>query len=315
MLTRRHIRAKVMQCIYALIIGKDDSLEKQRKFLRFSMANMYTLYLVILELLVEIHKVASERAVLSKTQYLKDTINHFPNKNKFVENQILIRLATNKNLQAEVKQRKLKHWYLHPEYVKLIYADLIASDAYLTYMQSDVSSFEEDKSIVANLFKNVIAPNEKVYEYYEDDQLTWADDLPIVNTFLLKRIKQAKKEHSETYFLPKLLKDEEDQVFADQLLTKTLLNNEELEKAIEGKTPNWDKERIADVDGILLKMAICELLGFPSIPEKVSMNEYLEIAKEYSTPKSSLFINGVLDKLVKEYRASGKIQKSGRGLL
>jgi N utilization substance protein B len=128
-------------------------------------------------------------------------------------------------------------------------------------------------------------------------------------------LKKVKEDQKESYFLPRLLKDDEDMDFAQKLLTKTLLNNSVWEKEIEGKTPNWDKDRIADIDSILLKMAICELLNFSSIPEKVTINEFLEIAKEYSTPKSSIFINGILDKLVKEYKAQGKLKKVGRGLL
>ena len=119
----------------------------------------------------------------------------------------------------------------------------------------------------------------------------------------------------KSYLLPRLLKDSDDMEFAKELLAKTLLRNSEFEKEIVDKTPNWDKDRIAEIDAILLKMAICELLHFSSIPERVTLNEYLEIAKEYSTPKSSIFINGVLDKLVREYRATGKLKKTGRGLL
>lgn len=165
------------------------------------------------------------------------------------------------------------------------------------------------------VFKHIIAPNEKIYDYFEDDKLTWVDDIPIVNTFLLKHFKKAKRDTVDDFFLPKLVKDESDRDFARELLAKTLLKNAELEKEIEGKTPNWDKERIAEIDGILLRMAICELLYFSSIPERVSINEYLEISKEYSTPKSSIFINGILDKLTREYRADGRLQKIGRGLL
>ncbi|MDH3795377.1 MAG: transcription antitermination factor NusB, partial [Flavobacteriaceae bacterium] len=123
------------------------------------------------------------------------------------------------------------------------------------------------------------------------------------------------EDHQDTYFVPKILKDKQDMTYAKDLLAKTLLKNEELEKEITGKTPNWDKDRIADIDSILLKMAICEFLYFPSIPERVTINEYLEIAKEYSTPKSSIFINGILDKLVKEYKEDGRLKKVGRGLL
>ncbi|MEC7264435.1 MAG: transcription antitermination factor NusB, partial [Bacteroidota bacterium] len=126
--------------------------------------------------------------------------------------------------------------------------------------------------------------------------------------------KKANETSAERFFLPALLKDQQDMDYANELLTKTLLNDAKWEKEIEGKTPNWDNDRIAEIDSIILKMAICELLNFPSIPEKVTLNEYLEIAKEYSTPKSSIFINGVLDKLAKEYKTSGRLQKIGRGL-
>ena len=182
-------------------------------------------------------------------------------------------------------------------------------------MTKTSGSYSEDKDFLITLFKEVIAPNEKIYEYFEDDKLTWIDDIPIVNTFILKLFKKAKENHPPNFFLPRLLKDDSDMDFAQQLLTKTLLNDAKWTKEIEGKTPNWDKDRIADIDAILLKMAICELLNFSSIPEKVTINEFLEIAKEYSTPKSSIFINGILDKLVKEYKAEGKLNKMGRGLI
>ncbi len=189
------------------------------------------------------------------------------------------------------------------------------SDVYATYMSTATSTYDEDKKLVLDLFREIIAPNEKIYDYFEDDKLTWVDDIPIVNTYLLKQFKKVKESSVPSYFLPPLFKDEDDMVYANRLLTKTLLNNAKLENEIEGKTPNWDKDRIADIDAILLKMAICELLNFPSIPERVTINEFLEIAKEYSTPKSSIFINGILDKLVREYKEAGKLKKVGRGLL
>ena len=209
----------------------------------------------------------------------------------------------------------MKNWYLNDEYVKIIYKDIVTSSAYANYMTKTSGSYSEDKDFLITLFKEVIAPNEKIYEYFEDDKLTWIDDIPIVNTFILKLFKKAKENHPPNFFLPRLLKDDSDMDFAQQLLTKTLLNDAKWTKEIEGKTPNWDKDRIADIDAILLKMAICELLNFSSIPEKVTINEFLEIAKEYSTPKSSIFINGILDKLVKEYKAEGKLNNMGRGLI
>jgi N utilization substance protein B len=304
-----------MQCIYALTQSKDDSLEKQEKFLRASIENMYTLYLLLLSLMIEIQDRAKSQLELSSKKYMANRSDAFPFKEKFAENRLLTQISANKTLRDELLKRKLRNWYLNEEYVKLIYKAILDSDIYEAYMNAKECSYEEDKKVIIDLFREVIAPNEKIYAYFEDDKLTWVDDLPIVNTFILKQLKKVKATQSETFFLPRLLKDEEDMVFAQKLLAKTLLNNAQWEKEIEGKTPNWDKDRIAEIDAILLKMAICELLNFPSIPEKVTINEFLEIAKEYSTPKSSIFINGILDKLVREYKTEGKLKKVGRGLL
>jgi len=304
-----------MQCIYALIHSKDDSLEKQKVFLVDSIENMYALYLLMLSLFVELQEHASSQIKLSSNKYLTDASDDFPNREKFVQNKLLVQLAKNEILKKDLEKRKLKDWYLNAEYVKLIYKEVLASKVYKTYMQTPTSTFEEDAALVRQLFEEIIAPNDKIYDHFEDNKLTWVDDIPIVNTFLLKQLKRVKADASAAYFSPKLLKDKEDMQYAAELLSLTLSHNLELEKEIEGKTPNWDKDRIADIDAILLKMSICELLHFPTIPEKVTINEYLEIAKEYSTPKSSIFINGILDKLVKEYRVAGKMKKTGRGLL
>ncbi len=304
-----------MQCIYALIHSKDDSLEKQQAFLNDSIDKMYTLYLLMLSLLVEIQSYASSQVKLSTNKYLADSSDEYPSRDKFANNELLLQLASNELLKEELSKRKLKNWYLNAEYVKLVYKEIVENENYKAYMISASQSYDEDKKLIQDLFKDVIAPNEKIYEYFEDDQLTWVDDIPIVNTFVLKQLRKATEKQKPSFFLPRLLKDDQDREYAQQLLVKTLLNNEKWEQEIEGKTPNWDKDRIADIDSILLKMAICELLNFSSIPEKVTINEFLEIAKEYSTPKSSIFINGILDKLVKEYRSEGKLNKIGRGLL
>lgn len=315
MLTRRHIRVKVMQSIYALIQSKDDSLEKQKKFLDVSIENMYSLYLLLLSLLIEVHQMADNQLKLSSKKYIATAGDDLPFKEKFVANKLLLQLVNNEPLKEELEIRKLNNWYLNEEYVKLIYKSILESDMYLKYMHTKDNSYDKDKELIVDLFKEIIAPNEKIYDYFEDDKLTWVDDIPIVNTYLLKHLKKVKENSRDAFFLPSLIKDEEDMQYAQKLLSKTLLTNDDLEKEIEGKTPNWDKDRIAGIDAILMKMAICELLNFPSIPEKVTINEYLEIAKEYSTPKSSIFINGILDKLVKEYKKEGKLNKIGRGLL
>ncbi|RIV69902.1 transcription antitermination factor NusB [Flagellimonas aequoris] len=314
MLTRRHIRVKVMQCIYALVQSKDDSLAKQEKFLRVSIENMYVLYLLVLSLLAELHRMAEKHVSHANKKYLATEEDNYPDREKFVKNRLLLQIANNEALKSELSKRKLNNWYLNEEYIKILYKDVTSSDIYKTYMTNGKNGYEDDRDVVLQLYREIIAPNEKVYDYFEDEKLTWVDDFPIVNTYLIKRLKKASESSAERFFLPALLKDQQDMDYANELLTKTLLNDAKWEKEIEGKTPNWDNDRIAEIDSIILKMAICELLNFPSIPEKVTLNEYLEIAKEYSTPKSSIFINGVLDKLAKEYKTSGKLQKIGRGL-
>ena len=315
MLTRRHLRIKVMQCIYALIQSKEDSLQKQQKFLKVSIENTFVLYLLLVSLLKEIHARAIKIKEHDSAKYIASDPSPFPDPSRFVNNALMQHISQNARLAEAWKKRKLDDWDLHADYVKIIYKDLVSSELYQKYMTQPETSFTADRDFVIELFKTVIAPNEKIYDYFEDTKLTWVDDYPVVNTFMVKHLRKVKPQAADHFLIPSLLKDEEDMAFANDLLTKTLLKDKALEEEILGKTPNWDKDRIAEIDAILLKMAICELLHFPSIPERVTINEYLEIAKEYSTPKSSIFINGILDKLVREYRESGKLKKAGRGLL
>lgn len=312
MLTRRHIRVKVMQAIYALNQSNEQSLETTTKFLNTSMAQMYTLYLLNLSMLIELHHMANERLKLEQKRYLKS--ESFGNAKVLAHNLFLTQLSQNTLINDALNKRKITNWYLNEDYVKIIFQEILNHPIYQAYIDSSLG-YEEDKARILFLFKEVIAPNEKLYDYFEDERITWTDDIPIINTFFVKRLKNAKENARPNYFLPTLLKDEEDMNFAKTLLEKTILHNEKWEADIEDKTPNWDKERIAEVDHILLKMALCEFESFSSIPEKVTINEYLEIAKEYSTPKSSLFINGILDKLAKEFNQTGRMHKVGRGLL
>jgi len=304
-----------MQCIYALIQSKEDSLQKQQKFLKVSIENTFVLYLLLVSLLKEIHARAKKMLEHEAAKYIASEPSLFPDPARFVNNALLLHIAENDRLAEAWKKRKLDDWDLHADYVKIIFKDIENSDIYQAYMTKAETSFAEDRDFVVEAYKEIIAPNEKIYEYFEDTKLTWIDDYPVVNTFMVKHLRKIKPRAADHFLIPPLLKDKEDMAFADDLLTKTLLKDKALEDEILGKTPNWDKDRIAEIDAILLKMAICELLHFPSIPERVTINEYLEIAKEYSTPKSSIFINGILDKLVREYRESGKLKKAGRGLL
>ncbi len=303
-----------MQCIYALTLSKSDSLETQEKFLNQSIAQSYTLYLLILALLRELRTVAQTRAEKGRKKYLEQDPTLNPGPGRLASNAVLNALSENEALTAALKKRKLKHWYLNEEYVKILLKEIEQSESYREHAQTE-SSWELDRDFLISIFQDIIAPNDKLFEFIEDEGITWIDDLPLINTYLVKHLGKMPNSAPDSYLLPSLLKNEEDMEFAKKLLRTTLLKSEELQGEIEGKTPNWDKDRIADIDGILLKMGIAELLHFPSIPERVTINEYLEIAKEYSTPKSSIFINGILDKLIKEYKASGRLNKSGRGLL
>ena len=303
-----------MQSVYAFTQSENTDLQKEEKFLFFSMENMYNLYITLLNLLVAIQKKAEEQLTISQKKYLATEAEKNPNK-RFIHNEILQSIKNNSLLKKVSKERRLTDWDVEDDYIKIIYKAIITSDAYKDYMANTEKGFSVDKDFLILVFKTFIAPDEKLYDYIEDKHLTWIDDLPLVNTLILKLIKKSKQNIPETYFLPELFKDIDDKKFSSDLFKKTVLNDEKLQKEIIGKTPNWDAERITDVDYILLKMAICELKEFPSIPVKVTINEYLEIAKEYSTPKSSIFINGILDKIVKEYQANNSLNKSGRGLM
>jgi N utilization substance protein B len=313
MLTRRHIRAKVMQSLYAFGQTDNGNVHAEEKFLIKSMECMHDLFLLNLSLFVEIKDLAEDFLEKSSQKHLATEEERNPNR-KFVNNRIIALIENNAFLNEQLEKRKLQHWKQNNEYVALIWDEIRQSLLYSTYMKTRESDFQEDKNFILDIFKEIIAPNEKLYDYLEDTKLTWPDDFPIVNTALLKTFQNIKAS-DKNLFVPRAFKNMDDRDFALELFKKTLNNTEAYTKEIKGKTPNWDSDRIAEIDLILLKMAICEFLGFPSIPVKVTINEYLEIAKEYSTPKSSIFINGVLDKLSKEYESGGKLNKTGRGLM
>ena len=313
MLNRRHIRVKVMQSIYAMHQHQSDNLDKEEKFLFQSIENTQNLYLLLLSALIEIKKKEEEYIDLASKKHIatKEELN--PNL-KFINNKVLVLLTESEALETALDDNNINNWKLNDDIILSLIDRIKESELYQNYMQKPFGGFEEDKNFIVDLYTEVIAPSDRLYDYLEDNKLTWLDDLPSINTLIVKQIKQLKNEN-DTLVLPKVYKDEDDKEFVKNLFRKTVLNEVELSKEYIDKTPNWDVERIAEIDTIILKMAICELLKFPSIPTKVTINEYLEIAKEYSTPKSSIFINGILDNLVKEFDRDGKLQKAGRGLL
>jgi len=302
-----------LQSIYALRQSNNPDLEKQEKFLFYSIDQMLDLYALSLQLLIEMRKADRKFLVTSQQKHLA-TSEEKNFSTTFLDNKVLALIEQNEDLSNYIENKKLNYWDLDGEYVTILLKDLRAKDFYKEYILKQNTSFKEDQDFLVSLFKKVIAPSDKYYEYIEDKRLTWVDDFPIVNTALAKMLAKISEKNVSTILLPELYKNQDDKQYAKQLFTKVVLNDEKLSQEIEGKTPNWDKERIAEMDMIILKMGIAEFLHFPSIPVRATINEYLEIAKEYSTPKSSIFINGILDKLVKEFETSKKLNKIGRGL-
>ncbi|HCE55600.1 MAG: transcription antitermination factor NusB [Lutibacter sp.] len=312
MINRRHIRIKVMQSVYALLQSKSDNLKKEEEFLYISIEKMHDLYVLMLRLLVEVKNMEKKHIEISGKKYLATSQDLNPNC-KFINNQIFRVLEESASLNTYLEEKKLNYWRLDNEYVHEILRLVKESSIYAAYLKSEKSSFEEDRDFVVALFKNVVAPNEKLAEYFEDKTISWVDDIPFVNTWIVKSLNQMKPK--QTFLLGDIYKDDDDKKFVVDLFRKVVLNHKEFEKEIENKTPNWDTDRIAEIDMILIKMAISEFLKFPSIPTSVTINEYIEISKDYSSEKSSFFINGVIDKILKDFTASKRLNKIGRGLM
>ena len=312
MINRRHIRVKVMQSVYAMQQSKNDDLLKEEKFLKHSILKMFDLYVLNIQLLVKVQDLAAKKIELSKKKILATAEDLKPN-TKFVNNSIINTIRESVSLESYLHVNKLENWDLDDEYVKIIFDELQKSDLYQKYLDTVENSFKVDKAFVIDFFKEIIAPNEKLAEYYEDKMISWIDDIPFVNTWVVKSL--SKQKPNKPFLLGSLYKDKDDEDFVSDLFKKTMLHQHTFEEDIAEKTPNWEKERIAEIDMILIKMAITEFLHFASIPVRVTINEYIEIAKDYSTQKSGYFINGVLDKLSKDYLSLKKIKKIGRGLL
>ena len=301
-----------MQVLYAQTANsKEDDSALQ---LQNSMEHMYKLYLLMTSLLIKLRERAIDHQKRSEKKYIKTQEDVNPNM-RFVDNFLLQKLAEDTALKAELESHKIQYWEQDGEYVELIYQDLIKSDLYESFMSNSKSSLENDVAFIVEVFRKIIVSNNKLYDYFQDKNITWVDDFPVVNTFIVKLFKRITTKLKTEFFTPNLFKDKEDEAFGFKLMKATRDNFEVYNAEIISKTKNWDKDRIAKIDFVLLQMAICEFQEFPSIPTKVTINEYIELAKEYSTPKSNVFINGVLDKIVKDYRNQKTLNKKGRGLM
>lgn len=308
MINRVLIRLKIVQIVYAYYQNGGKNLDTAEKELFFSLSKAYDLYNYLLLLMVEVTKQANKRLNAAKNKLVPTKEELFPN-TKFVENRFIAQLEVNKQL-LEFSNNQKKTWENEADFVKTLCDKILESDIYKEYMASETSSYEEDRELWRKLYKNIIFNNIELDQVLEDQSLYWNDDKEIVDTFVLKTIKRFDEKNGAKQELLPEFKDEEDQDFARRLFRRTILNADYYRHLISENTKNWDLGRVAFMDVVIMQIALAEILSFPNIPVSVSLNEYVEIAKLYSTPKSGGFINGTLDGIVNSLKKENKLTKN-----
>lgn len=314
MLNRRYLRIKIMQALYAFFQSDNQDLPKAERELFSGIDKMYDLYIYQLAFILELKHVAQTLIEDAKNKRLPSEEDLNPNL-KFVENKLIARLEENIHLKREMNNRKIS-WNNEFELVKKVFNLIKASDQFAKYMNVSDDSYKTDRMFIVEVFTEFMADHELLNHFYEEKNLHWGDDIYVVNPAIVKFLESYKQDAAPDYALLPLYKDrEEDMQFVKELFRETILKDEETKKLIAEKTKNWEVERIAMMDVLLMQMAMTEVLCFSSIPVKVTLNEFIEISKTYSTPKSKVFINGILDKLIVDFKAENKIVKTGRGLM
>ena len=308
MINRVLIRLKIVQIIYAYYQNGGKNLDTAEKELFFSMSKAYDLYNYLLLLMVEVTRYAAKRIDTAKHKLAPTEEDLAPNM-KFVENRFVAQLEANKTLK-EFSSSQKKSWENEVDFIKGFCEQIMQSDIYKEYMASESSSYDEDRELWRKLYKKFVFNNQALDEVLEDQSLYWNDDKEIVDTFVLKTIKRFNPENGENQELLPEFKDEEDQDFARRLFRRTILNADYYRHLISENSRNWDLNRVAVMDVVIMQIALAEILSFPNIPINVSLNEYVEIAKLYSTPKSGGFINGTLDGIVKRLKKENKLTKN-----
>lgn len=314
MLNRRHLRIKVLQVLYAFFQSKDNDYRSSEKELLTSVERIYDLYIFLLLSFAEVKSIAEYRQEENKKKIRPTEEDLNPN-SKFVDNQVIALLESSPELRRISEERKV-NWMgdEHREMFRKLFMQMRESETYFEFMNNESTGFEEDRAFATAIFKAEIANSELIYNFFEEKSIHWMDDIDLACTAVLKTLKSM--EEGEFVPILPLYKDKDDEKeFIVSLLRKTVSMDKENELLIDDLTKNWELDRIAKMDVILMKMAVTELQIFSSIPTKVTLNEYIEISKFYSTPKSNAFINGILDKAISRLDAEGKIRKIGRGLI
>ena len=312
MISRRLLRIKALKALYAHLKSESDSLMASEKTLKASIDKTYDLYFQMLSLIVEVARYADERQQAAMQKKLPTYEDLNPNR-KFVENAVVHLIANSDSINDYLASHKLS-WARYPELIKALYLQLEQSAYFKKYMASQERSFREDLALVTDFYTNELESSEMLEDVLDEQSILWNDDLGFALIMVTRTLSNMRPSHNEVKVLPKF-KSEEDLDFAMELFEKAAINYDNNLGIIEQFTRNWDIERIAFMDNVIMVTAVTELTSFPSIPVKVTLDEYIEIAKYYSTASSSTFINGVLDKVVTTLTEEGKINKSGRGLI
>ncbi len=311
MLSRRLLRIKVIKALYAHLKSGSDNMIASEKSLLNSVDRAYDLYIQMLMLPIELAHYAQTRQELAKRKKLPTAEDLNPN-TKFTDNSIISKIAASQAISDYAGANTLS-WSRHPELIRSIYNQMVESDYYTEYMISGENTFNEDKKLLESLFMQ-LQECEALDTMLEESSILWCDDMPFILMMIMRTLSNLRPSQSEVKVLPKF-KSEDDLDFVRSLFQRTLVNFSSYEEYIERFTSNWDLDRIVFMDNLIIGTAMAELVTFSSIPIKVTLDEYIEISKYYSTPGSSTFINGVLDKIVGSLSKEGQIQKSGTGLL
>ena len=307
MINRALLRIKVIQTLYSYYKGGGQSPFAAQKELAFSLEKTYDLYFHLLQLSVEVTRYAANR-IETRRNKLRPTDEDLRPNMRFVENAFIRQLADNEQLTGRLAERKLS-WMNYPDLMKSLYEQIEATDFFLEYMQADGTDYEADKEVWRKIYRRVFLDSEELEEAVEEQSIYWADDLEVLVSFVVKTIKRFDAEAGAQQALLPMFKDEEDRRYGERLLECALKNEKEYLDLINENTLNWELDRIAFMDILVMQVALAELCNFPTIPVNVTLNEYIEISKQYSTDKSGIFINGVLDKIVNQLKADNKLMK------
>jgi len=313
MISRRLLRIKILQVLFAHFRSENDSLNNLEKELFLSIEKSYQLYHLLLMLPEELVDFAQNKIDLGR-QKLRPSPEELNPNTRFVDNKLIDKLRINQSLINYSTENRL-NWRHHPELIKNIFNKFITADYYNQYMNAETVEFTDDRQLVLNLLQRELGDLEDFNNFLEEQSIYWNDDLEFVLSMATKTVKKLTESSDESAELMPMFRNEDDEDFAKKLLRKVVLRHTENVKLIEEYTQNWEVDRIAGMDILIMEMAITEIMEFPSIPVKVTLNEYIEIAKFYSTEQSSTFINGILDKIILTLRKNNQFVKLGRGLV